>query len=69
MYGQVASNFQNLHPAFNLNRKYAAGIKAGFQERQSRSPVHNQKGRTLQSSENSVLILLILLMTLSFTIK
>ena len=50
-------------------KENTAGIKASFHGRQSRSQGPNQKGRTLQSSEDIIRILLSLLKTLSFMIK
>ena len=53
----------------SASKENPAGIKACFHDRKSQSRGRNQKGRTLRSSENIILILLSLLMTLSFMIK
>ena len=50
-------------------KENTAGIKASFHGRQSQSQGRNQKGRTLQSSEDIIRIFLSLLKTLSFMIK
>ena len=50
-------------------KENTAGIKASFHGRQSQSQGPNQKGRTLQSSEDIIRIFLSLLKTLSFMIK
>ena len=50
-------------------KENTAGIKASFHGQQSQSQGPNQKGRTLQSSEDIIRIFLSLLKTLSFMIK